>query len=413
MLQEIHRQLRREARPKLDIPELEKVTQPEILELVDWELKQAEDQQKLFGVGSWSLLVGLAGTIWATASLPILKEAKIELVAVAFVLLESSLAMLRFVWTTATRSPEALDTNRALRTSIIAGADTNIGPMLSIFQNSVMFLAALVWIKAGHSTAALMICLTLTLCIVGNLIGLAFLRLDIHIAQRKPSQKAASKNLSVYITTVFLLLALAVPAIGWIAVQSSGELPPLANWQVAGLLVAAAYLLRQFLSSKAQARHQDFLRHLRRDLVLGFAKPPEAALKLAWQLSGFPTEVYVRGRLRALTSELGVVEGMLTKSAEQIKNAIADVKGAEEGEKAKICSVAANFLQNQVQAQTASKFGDMGKSQADIFLGVFGDDAKRSADYKNWEAAHQKLDAIGKAYAQSYQELLALVQGKD
>lgn len=412
-LQEIRQQLQREARPKLDIPELEKITQSEVVGLVDWELKQAEEQQKLFGVGSWPMLVGLAGIIWATVSLPALKDAKLELVAIAFLLSESSLALLRILWTTATRSPEAHDTNRALRTSIIAGADTNIAPLLSIFQNSVMLLAASVWIGTGNPTAGLAIFAALALCIVGNLLGWYFLRLDIHIAQKKPNQNSKTKTTATCFTVVYLILASIAPIVGWLAVQSGGNLPPMANWQLAALLVAAAYLLRQLLSSKAQARHQDFLRHLRRDLVLGFIKPPDAALKLAWQLSGFPTEIYVRGRLRALTKELGMVEDRLAKSAEQIKIAIEDVKNSKDGKRAITCDGAARFLQDQVHAQIAIKIGEMGKSQADIFLGVFGEDAKKFSDFKNWESAHQKLDAIGKAYAQSYQELLALVQGKD
>jgi hypothetical protein len=412
-IKEIRQQLQREARPKLDIPELERVTQAEVVQLVDWELKQAEEQQKLFGVGSWPMLVGLAGIVWATVSLPALKEAKLELVAIAFLLAESSLALLRILWTTATRSPEALDTNRALRTSIIAGADTNITPLLSIFQNGVMLMAASVWIGTGHANAGLTIFAALTLCLVGNLLGWYFLRLDIHIAQKKPNHNSITKSIETCFTAIYLLLAAVAPIVGWLAVQLGGSLPSMANWQLAALLVAAAYLLRQLLSSKAQARHQGFLRNLRRDLVLGFVKPPDAALKLAWQLSGFPTEIYVRGRLRALTQELGVVEELLAKSAEQLKIAIEDVRTASDVEKAKVCGVAAKFLQNQVQAQMAAKLGEMGKSQADIFLSVFGEDARKSPDYRNWESAHQKLGTTGKAYARVYQELLALVQGKD
>lgn len=409
----VRQQLQHEARPKLDIPELEKITQAEVVGLVDWELKQAEEQQKLFGVGSWPMLVGLAGIVWATVSLPALKEAKLELVAIAFLLAESSLALLRILWTTATRSPEALDINRALRTSIIAGADTNIAPLLSIFQNGVLLLAASVWIGTGHANAGLTIFAALTLCLVGNLLGWYFLRLDIHIGPKRPTHNSITKSIQTCFTAIYLLLAAVAPIVGWLAVQLGGSLPPMANWQLAALLVAAAYLLRQLLSSKAQARHQGFLRHLRRDLVLGFVKPPDAALKLAWQLSGFPIEIYVRGRLRALTQELGTVEELLAKRAEQIKLAIADVKNSPDGEKEKVCSNAAKFLRDQVQAQIAIKFVEMGKSQADIFLSAFGDEAKKSADYKNWESAQQKLGTTGKAYARDYQELLALVQGTD
>jgi len=412
-LNEVRKRFQQEARPELDIPELEKVTQSEVLELVDWELKQAEDQQKLFGVGSWSLLVGLAGTIWATASLPALKESNVELVAIVFLLFESSLAFLRIAWTTATRSPEALDTNRTLRTSIIAGTDTNTAAMLSIFQNGVMFLATLFWFKAGHFTAAWIMCIILALCILGNIVGLAFLHLDIHIAPKSSNRKRNPKSLLLCITAIHLLLALALPSIGWLTIQNSEELPPLPNWQVAGLLVAAAYLLRQFLSAKAQARHQAFLRDLRRDLVLGFEVPSNAALQLAWRLSGFPTKIYVRGRLRALTKELCMIEDALNKCIEQIKLAIAAVKNAKDEERATICTAASKFLQDQLQGRTAAKVGEMGKSQAEVFLALFGDDAKKFEDYKNWEIAQQKLDAVGKSYEQIYQELLALVQGKD
>ncbi len=412
---EVRRAFQKEVRPKLEIPELEKVTREELLKLVDWELKQGEDRQKLFGVGSWSLLVGLAGAVWATASLPVLKDAELGAVALAFFLLESTLIALRVVWTAATRSPEAMDVDRSFRASIAGGADTNIAPVLSIVQSLLLLLAAFCWNDEMLRIAFYSVCGVLILSFLGQLFLLLFLKLDIQIIlSRTSSEGQLLRPFLLY--GLFVVLSVSVPVITWGWVGVNGKPPHLGDWQLAGLVVAAAYLLRQLLSSQAQARHQDFLRHLYRDLVLGFETPNGAAIKIAWRLSGFPTNIYIAGRFRALTSQHNQFQKFLEEQIPQLEAAVADLKNAEGEARETLRRAAANFLASRLPGRTAAGAGAMADMQAVLFLAFAGKAAKNSDGYKDWENSRKQVEVIGRGYEQAYAELQVLVNpnnGKD
>ncbi len=408
-LNHLGKAFRNESRPKLDIQELEKVTRSEVMELVDWELKQGEERQKLFGVGSWSLLVGLAGTIWATASLPTLGAASLGRVALAFVLLESSLAALRTVWTAATKTPEMLDLNRALRMSIVGGTETNVSPALSIFQSGLLLMATLCWNEPQMKIASGCVCSLLLLSILGNALVLVLLRVDFPIIVW-PNTNPSRHLRPIFITTGYVVIAIAVPLIAWGWTGATSRFPPLLDWQVAGLVVAGAYLLRQLLSSQAQARHQDFLRHLRRDLALGFETPSQAAEKMAWRLSGFPAEIYVKGRFRALTAELKTLKALLDKASEQIEKAVEDLKKPDNVKIEIVRTAAARFFADQIKGSTGRNFGLMGNSQAALFFAIGGDAAKGTEDFKKWDATRLEAEAAGKRYEKAYQELEVLLQ---
>jgi len=393
-----------EWRPKLEIPELEKLDRKDVLELVDWELKQGEEQQKMFGVGSWPLLVGLGGTVWAVASLPILSTAQTAGVSLAFVLLESTLVALRVLWSIATRTPEAFDINRAMRTSIIAGADTNASPVLSIFQCSLMLIATQCWSEPTLRLAAACVSGVLILSMTGSLLALAMFRLDVHIVTRRKSHSRKSVRV-IYLTTAYLMTSISVPIIAWVWVSFLQKYPPLVDWEVAGLFVAAAYLLRKLLTSQAQARHQNFLRLLRRDLVLGFETASGAALKIAWRLSGFPTDVYVKARFQGLLKELQEYETLLKTQADQIAKALENLETANEQEKAVVCSAAQKFLKAQLRGGVAGQAGAMVNMRAELFFTFAGEEAKTSEDYRRWKSAQSEVEAAGRHYEKLYSKL--------
>ena len=130
---------------------------------------------------------------------------------------------------------------------------------------------------------------------------------------------------------------------------------------------------------------------------------------MAWHLSGFPADIYVKGRFRALTNELNRFHAGLEEQTGQIELAVNDMKKAVGEAREKVRIRATEFLATRLHGSILGRAGVMGSSQAETFLALAGADAKKTEEFKNWDEAQKKVEAAGKRYEKAYQELQTLL----
>jgi hypothetical protein len=195
--------------------------------------------------------------------------------------------------------------------------------------------------------------------------------------------------------------ALVFPISIWGWAISLQLLPKMEELRLAGLLVAAGYLLRLLLVSNAQSRHQPFLEQLRRDVALGLVTPEKGALKLSWRVSDLPRDVYIRGRIRALVEELTAIDVNLRSGVEKLQKGAKTFQELPLEKQSSQINLMSKWLESFLESDSARKSGQVVQFRAWAFLALAKNQAKETEEYLKLEAVHKSVEVLGNEYAQA------------